>query len=116
MLEGEVTISVVGGFSTCLLSPQYLGSTPIILDGMGAMKSARMFQAQQAVQLIKVQWKTVLPFPSLSHMVMQFLLTVQDPESESRPHFSVKLKVSTEAIRISDSSTDVSLNSGKVQS
>ena len=33
---------------------QYLGSTPINMNGIGAMKTARMFQAQRAVQLIKV--------------------------------------------------------------
>ena len=47
-LEIEASISY---YCTCL---QYLGSTPILLTGMGAIKSARMHQAQQAVKLIKV--------------------------------------------------------------
>ena len=69
------------------------------------MKSARMFQAQQAVQLIKVCYL----FVEFRLCNYPFLLTVQDPESESRPHFAVKLKVSTEAIRIADSTAGVSI-------
>lgn len=34
---------------------QYLGSTPIFLSGVASAKSSRMYQAQQAVKLIKVQ-------------------------------------------------------------
>lgn len=34
---------------------QYLGSTPIFLSGVASAKSSRMYQAQQAVKLIKVR-------------------------------------------------------------
>lgn len=47
------------------------------------------------------------PTPTLEAVFVSLL--VQDPESESRPHFAVKLKISTGSIRIADSNTDVSV-------
>ena len=35
---------------------------------------------------------------------------IQDPENETQPHFSVKVKVSTQSIKIADSHSDVSMS------
>ena len=35
-------------------------------------------------------------------------ISLQDPENDSQPHFSVKVKISTEFIKIADSHSDVS--------
>eukprot|EP00731_Ephydatia_muelleri_P016186 Em0009g610a len=61
---------------------EYLGSTPIFLSDA---KPTRMHQAEAAVSLVK------------------------DPENGSQPRIPVRLKISTEAIKIADSKTNVDL-------
>lgn len=102
------------------LLAQYLGSTPILLSGIGAIKSARMHQAQQAVKLIKVHvclYFVVRTLPSdIGHAPLLGTLLcslsldlyfIQDPENDSRPQFDVSIKISTQAVKIVDSKANV---------
>ena len=50
----SATLACGSNLSILNVNLQYLGSMPIHLSGIGAIKSARMHQAQQAVKLIKV--------------------------------------------------------------
>ncbi|CAI8025250.1 Amyloid-beta A4 precursor protein-binding family A member 2, partial [Geodia barretti] len=66
-------------------SAEYMGSTPIILTGIASAKTARMHQAQQVVKLFK------------------------DPENDVLPRFPVTIRISSQSIKIVDSTAGIDL-------